>query len=89
ADASPAFDAYLEACRTPEIGRVAGAIDALWDWLDTRDEDIARTVQILTMFARDRVRRTGAVAERFLPLAATGATGKPVWILPNLQSFAN
>ena len=88
-DASPAFDAYLEACRTPEIGRVAVAVDALWGWLETRDEDIARTVQILTMLARDRLRLKTAAAESFLPLAATGATGKPVWILPNLQSFTN
>jgi len=88
-DAAPVFAAYLTACRTPEIEAVREAVDALWDWLETRDEEIARTTQVLTMFARDKAKRADADPLNFLPLADTGPTGKPVWMLPNLQCLTN
>lgn len=88
-DAGPAFTAYLEACRAPSIEKVRIAVQALWDWLETRDEEIARTAQILTMFARDRARREDADPLGFLPLADIGPGGRPVWILPNLQCLTN
>ncbi len=88
-NASLVFDAYVAACHARTAEAVSAAIDALWDWLETRDEDIARTTQFLTMFARDRVRKADADPTRFLPLADSGPGGKPVWMLPNLQSLTN
>lgn len=41
------------------------------------------------MFARDRVRKSSAKAEEFLPIADESATGKKVWMLPNLQCLTN
>jgi hypothetical protein len=41
------------------------------------------------MFARDRVRKSSAKAEEFLPITDESATGKKVWMLPNLQCLTN
>ncbi|USQ98436.1 DUF3800 domain-containing protein [Caulobacter sp. RL271] len=88
-DAAPAFTAYMGACREPSIEKIRIALQTLWDWLETRDEEIARTTQILTMFARDRAGRADADPLGFLPLADIGPGGRPVWILPNLQCLTN
>jgi hypothetical protein len=74
---------------TLSVTSVAAVIDLLWHWLDRSDSEIARTAQVLTMFARDRVRKSTAKAEDFLPIADESATGKKVWMLPNLQSLTN
>ncbi len=81
--------AYINACEMPSVTSVAAVIDLLWDWLDRSDAEIARTAQVLTMFARDRLQKLEAKAEEFLPIADEAATGKKVWMLPNLQCLAN
>lgn len=81
--------AYLAACRSQSIASVNATIDLLWDWLDHSDEDIARTAQVLTMYARDRSRVRGAQSEPFLPIADETVSGKKVWMLPNLQCLTN
>ncbi len=88
-DSDAVLLAYVNACATLSIPSVAAVIDLLWDWLDRSDAEIARTAQVLTMFARDRVRKPMAKAEDFLPIADESATGKKVWMLPNLQSLTN
>lgn len=88
-DSDAVLLAYLSACETLSVTSVAAVIDLLWDWLDRSDAEIARTAQVLTMFARDRVRKAGAKAEDFLPIADESATGKKVWMLPNLQCLTN
>lgn len=80
---------YLAACRTQTIEAVSSLIDEVWTWLDRSDEDIARDAQLLTMYTRDRVRVRDAKATAFLPIADSSETGKPVWILPNLQCLTN
>jgi len=81
--------AYIGACETLTVASVAAVIDLLWEWLDRSDGEIAQTAQMLTMFARDRLRKSAAKAEDFLPIADESATVKKVWMLPNLQSLTN
>jgi len=81
--------AYLEACRLRSTLSVAAVIDKLWNWLDLSDADTARTTQVLTLYARDRVGKSSAVAESFLPIADETKSGKKVWMLPNLQCLTN
>lgn len=88
-DSDAVLLAYVKACDTLSVTSVAAVIDLLWNWLDRSDAEIARTAQVLTMFARDRVRTSIATAEDFLPIADESATGKKVWMLPNLQSLTN
>jgi len=88
-DSDAVLLAYVNACDTLSVTSVAAVIDLLWHWLDRSDSEIARTAQVLTMFARDRVRKSTAKAEDFLPIADESATGKKVWMLPNLQSLTN
>lgn len=89
---APAFDAtllaYLGACRSQSLGDVLDVLNQLWDALDESDEEIARTLQVLTMYARDNARREDAV-DVFLPIPDLSATGKKVWMLPNLQCLTN
>lgn len=89
----PDFDeillAYLGACRSQSLEDIASLLDRLWIKLDESDDDIARVAQVLTMFARDKSRRAEATASEFLPLADESDTGKPVWMLPNLQCLTN
>lgn len=89
----PDFDAvllaYLSCCRSQSLDDVVAVIDLLWASLDRSDEDVARDAQLLTMYARDRVREKTAEAVHFLPIADTSLTGKKVWMLPNLQSLTN
>ncbi|WP_447725685.1 DUF3800 domain-containing protein [Sphingomonas koreensis] len=89
ADSDAVLLAYLAACRSQSIASVNAALDLLWDWLDLSDEDIARTAQVLTMYARDRSRAGGAQSEPFLPIADETISGKKVWMLPNLQCLTN
>lgn len=88
-DSDAVLLAYVKACDALSVTSVAAVIDLLWDWLDRSDAEIARTAQVLTMFARDRVRKSTAKAQDFLPIADDSATGKKVWMLPNLQSLTN
>jgi hypothetical protein len=88
-DSDAVLLAYVKACDTLSVTSVAAVIDLLWNWLDRSDAEIARTAQVLTMFAQDRVRTSIATAEDFLPIADESATGKKVWMLPNLQSLTN
>ncbi|WLB84524.1 DUF3800 domain-containing protein [Bradyrhizobium elkanii] len=88
-DSDAVLLAYVNACDTPSVTSVAAVIDLLWNWLDRSDAEIARTAQVLTMFARDHVRTSIAKAEDFLPIADESATGKKIWMLPNLQSLTN
>lgn len=80
---------YLGACRSQSIDDIRDVVALLWTTLDRSDEDIARTAQVLTMYARDRVQRAEAKADDFLPLADESVTGKKVWMLPNLQCLVN
>jgi hypothetical protein len=88
-DSDAVLMAYIDACETLSVTSVATVIDLLWNWLDCSDAEIARTAQVLTMFARDRVRKSSAKAEEFLPIADESVTGKKVWMLPNLQCLTN
>lgn len=88
-DSDAVLLAYVKACDALSVTSVAEVIDLLWDWLDRSDAEIARNAQVLTMFARDRVRKSTAKAQDFLPIADDSATGKKVWMLPNLQSLTN
>lgn len=88
-DSDAVLLAYVNACGSPSVTSVAAVIDLLWDWLERSDAEIARTAQVLTMFARDRVRQSSAKAEEFLPIADESAMGKKVWMLPNLQCLTN
>lgn len=88
-DSDAVLLAYIGACEAPSVPAVATVIDLLWDWLEQSDEEIARTTQVLTMFARDRVREASAKAEDFLPIADETVAGKKVWMLPNLQCLTN
>jgi len=88
-DSDAVLMAYINACETLSMTSVVTVIDLLWNWLDRSDAEIARTAQVLTMFARDRVRKSSAKAEEFLPIADESATGKKVWMLPNLQCLTN
>lgn len=88
-DSDAVLMAYIAACEAPSVSAVAVVIDLLWDWLEQSDEEIARTTQFLTMFARDRVREASAKAEDFLPIADETEAGKKVWMLPNLQCLTN
>lgn len=88
-DSDAVLMAYIDACETLSVTSVAAVIDLLWDWLDRSDAEIARTTQVLTMLARDRVRQSSAKAEEFLPIADESVTGKRVWMLPNLQCLTN
>ena len=81
--------AYLEACRLQSVPSVAAVIDKLWNWLDLSDAETARTAQVLTLYARDRVRESSANAEDFLPIADETEFGKKIWMLPNLQCLTN
>lgn len=83
------FQAYLEACEHPAMGRVRAAIDLLWNWGDSRDGQPARLIQVLALYARDRTALARADAAEFLPIADTGPSGKPVWMLPHLQCLTN
>lgn len=88
-DSDAVLLAYISACKALSVTSVAAVIDLLWDWLDRSDAKIARTAQVLTKFARDRVRKPSAKAEEFLPIADESAAGKKVWMLPNLQCLTN
>lgn len=88
-DSDAVLMAYINACETLSVASVAAVIDLLWSWLDRSDAEIARTAQVLTMFARDRVRKSSAKAEEFLPIADESTTGKKIWMLPNLQCLTN
>lgn len=81
--------AYLAACRSQSLDDIRGVLNLLWDSLDESDEDLARTLQILTMYARDDALRSDAEVNRFLPIPDENPTGKRVWMLPNLQCFTN
>ncbi|KTT69935.1 DUF3800 domain-containing protein [Sphingomonas endophytica] len=88
-DSDAVLLAYITACEAPSVSAVATVIDLLWDWLEQSDDEIARTTQVLTMFARDRVREASAKTEDFLPIADETEAGKKVWMLPNLQCLTN
>jgi hypothetical protein len=81
--------AYLDACRSQSLTDIAFTIDLLWQQLDRCDDEIARTAQVLTLYARDRVRSADSESAQFLPLADESITGKNVWMLPNLTSLTN
>lgn len=89
----PDFDlvllTYLSACRSQLISAISVALDLLWAALEKFDGEIARSAQLLTMYARDNLRQADAQADDFLPIADESSSGKKVWILPNLQSLTN
>lgn len=91
--AAPEYDdvlrAYLGACRSESIEDIRRILNLLWDTLDQSDEDIARTLQLLTMYARDQAVTVDADAMPFLPIPDESVTGKKVWMLPNLQCLTN
>jgi hypothetical protein len=83
------FQAYIEACERLTIDQVRAVIEALWRWTDAQNEATARLVQVLTLYARDRVQSPTADPASFLPIADVGPNGKAVWMLPNLQCLTN
>ncbi|MCW2338157.1 hypothetical protein M2337_002390 [Sphingobium sp. B2D3A] len=89
----PTFDkvlvGYLAACRSQSLADIKTLLDLMWSTLDESDEDVARSAQLLTMYARDNAMEADAEAEAFLPIADESVTGKKVWMLPNLQCLTN
>jgi len=90
---APEFDpvllAYLGACRSESLADVMEVLNLLWGALDRSDEDHARTLQVLTMYARDHARLKDAEVDTFLPIPDMSVTGKKVWMLPNLTCLTN
>ena len=85
----PILLGYTGACRSEALGDVTDLLNLLWDALDESDEDVARTLQVLTMYARDHARRDDVEVGKFLPIPDLSVTGKKVWMLPNLTSLTN
>ena len=90
---TPEFDAvllaYLGACRSQSLADVKDVLNLLWDALDRSDEEVARTLQVLVMYARDHARLDETEVEIFLPIPDLSVTGKKVWMLPNLTCLTN
>lgn len=85
----PVLLSYMAACRSQSMDDIRAVLNLLWDLLDESDEDLARTLQILTMYARDDAVSSDAEVARFLPIPDENPAGKRVWMLPNLQCFTN
>lgn len=83
------LETYVEACGRPDIARVRATIDSLWSWSDTQDDETARLVQVLILYARDKAQSPKANEADFLPIADISPRGKSVWMLPNLQCLTN
>lgn len=83
------FQPFVWACDRQTMDAVRASVDCLWAWTDSRDEETARLIQILTLYARDRAHSPSARAASFLPIPDVGPGGRNVWMLPNLQCLTN
>jgi hypothetical protein len=87
------IDYYIECCDRPSAKNVKRTLNALKTWLARRDDQMADGI---LRFVRENIaeltaelRKDGDAYQRFLPDPDKSTRDLPVWILPNLSSFAN
>lgn len=87
------IDYYMECCDRPSAKNVKRTLNALKTWLTRRDDQMADGI---LRFVRENIaeltaelRKDNDAYWRFLPDPDRSTRELPVWILPNLSSFAN
>jgi hypothetical protein len=87
------LDYYVECCDRRSTKNVKRTLNALKSWLVRRDDQMAEAV---LRFVRENIAELTAelrddddAYQRFLPDPGKSTRNLPVWILPNLSSFAN
>lgn len=87
------LDYFVASCDEPSAKNVKRTLSSLKSWLAKRDDQVAEGI---IRFIRENIgeltaelRTDGEAYRRFLPDPDKSTRNLPVWILPNLSSFAN